>query len=291
MKMFFKEFVERLSAKMACPLPVSGWLEITQRCNLNCKFCFMGKYKNKKPDIPKDKIFKIVKELKECGCIEITLSGGEPLVRKDFLEIYQYVKKEGFLITIYTNGTLLTEKVVNIFYRYPPRILYISLHAGSSEGYKKITGRASAFKDVKRGIELLKKKNIQFRIKTLITRINFDEIDKIIQFCKSIKVKPEIYTYVISPFQKGDYNPEKLVLTSREKEILFKKIPSEYYANIEKTIEEGKLFNPCYHAIITNEGRLLSPFWKYRFWYSKDALKGNMLEMWRQFVSRREVKR
>src|SRR5947209_135784 len=84
-------------------------------------------------------ITRIMDEIQEAGCLELCLTGGEPLARKDFLDIYAYAKQKGFLVTVFTNGTLLTEKITDYWTQYPPAMIEISLHGLTKESFERIT--------------------------------------------------------------------------------------------------------------------------------------------------------
>ena len=91
------------------PLQVS--IEVTRRCPLECLHCYnnlpMGDLDAKQRELTKEEHFRVLDELVEMGCFWILYTGGEIFARKDFLEIYTYAKKKGFLITLFTNGTII----------------------------------------------------------------------------------------------------------------------------------------------------------------------------------------
>ena len=70
----------------------------------------------------------------------LTLTGGDIFTRKDFLDIYLYAKRKGFIIELYTNGALINDKIVEVFSKYPPLLVDISLYGSCEETYKKVTG-------------------------------------------------------------------------------------------------------------------------------------------------------
>ena len=73
------------------------------------------------------------------GCLLITLTGGEVFLRKDFIEIYKYIKLKGMLVTIFTNISLLTDDIINIFKLYPPIKISISLYGTNNTEYDEFT--------------------------------------------------------------------------------------------------------------------------------------------------------
>jgi MoaA/NifB/PqqE/SkfB family radical SAM enzyme len=97
------------------PLQVS--IEVTRRCPLECLHCYnnlpMGDVEARRRELSRDDHFRVLDELVEMGCFWLLYAGGEIFARKDFLEIYTYGKKKGFLITRFTNGTIISEQIAS----------------------------------------------------------------------------------------------------------------------------------------------------------------------------------
>jgi len=80
--------------------------ELTPRCNLNCVHCYLNQHHASK-ELSYEEIIEIIDILYEKEVLFLTFTGGDVFVRKDFLDIYMYAKKKGFIIEIYTNGVLI----------------------------------------------------------------------------------------------------------------------------------------------------------------------------------------
>src|SRR2546427_12764427 len=100
-------------------------------------------------------IVRIMNEIHEAGCLELTLTGGEPLARRDFLDIYTYAKQKGFLVTVFTNGTLLTEKIAAYRLQYPPAMIEISFHGLTEDSFERITQGPGSYKRCLEGIRFI----------------------------------------------------------------------------------------------------------------------------------------
>ena len=74
------------------------------------------------------RVLSVIDEITEAGCLSLLITGGEPLLRHDFSEIYRHAKKSGLLVTVFTNGTLITPAVIELFADLPPQIVEISLY-------------------------------------------------------------------------------------------------------------------------------------------------------------------
>lgn len=231
-------------------------LEITQRCNLNCKFCYLGNELNSAPDIPKEALYEIIDTLEELGCLSIILLGGEPLIRSDFLEIYEYIKRKGIFITILTNGTLIDQKIVKFWKKYPPHNVRVSIYATSSKSYEKIADGKNIFERIISSLDLLKSYQINFSLWSLINKLNYNELPKMVELAKRYNTKLSLRT-IIRRSIRGDNLPEVFSISSKQRARI-KKI-KEFKNEIEG-FEEKRLKNKiCYGCyFISNKMELLS---------------------------------
>ena len=97
-------------------IPVSGSIELTYRCNLRCIHCYLDRRSNLESTIARElttqQIIAIIDQISDAGCLFLLLTGGEPLSRNDFPEIYRHAKKRGMILTVFTNGTLITDTIL-----------------------------------------------------------------------------------------------------------------------------------------------------------------------------------
>ncbi|MCM8798734.1 MAG: radical SAM protein [Candidatus Omnitrophica bacterium] len=152
--------------------PVSAMLELTTRCNLKCQFCYVAEREKKDKDLPEEKIFPIIDQLAEAGCLNLVILGGEPFMRRDFLKIYRYIAGKGIFIEIYSNGTLLNRRIIQGLKEYPFHLLRISLYGASPQTYKELCGNPRGYQRVIEGIKLAKKEGINLRLYTVLNKLN-----------------------------------------------------------------------------------------------------------------------
>ena len=100
--------------------------EITPKCNFNCVHCYLHDH-HCSDELSYGEIVEIIDILYEKEVLFITFTGGDIFTRKDFIDIYMYAKKKGFIIELYTNGALITNKLIEVFKKYPPLLVDISL--------------------------------------------------------------------------------------------------------------------------------------------------------------------
>ena len=92
--------------------------ELTPKCNLNCVHCYLHDHHCSEM-LSYNKIIEIIDILYEKEVLFLTFTGGEIFTRKDFLDIYTYAKKKGFIIELYTNASLITEDIISALSKYP----------------------------------------------------------------------------------------------------------------------------------------------------------------------------
>lgn len=182
----FSEALHRRQEGQRVPVQVS--IEVTRRCPLECLHCYnnlpMGDLEAKRRELSKEEHFRVLDELAEMGCFWLLYTGGEIFARKDFLEIYTYAKKKGFLITLFTNGTIITEAIADYLAEWPPFDIEITLYGRTRETYEALTGIPGSYDRCLRGINLLKQRGLSLKLKTVATSINKHEVVAMQQFAE-----------------------------------------------------------------------------------------------------------
>jgi len=82
---------------------------------------------------------RIGREAVELGAFWCLITGGEPLLRKDFADIYLCLKNKGLLVSVFTNATLLNRDHIELFKKYPPRDIEVSVYGVTPETYESVT--------------------------------------------------------------------------------------------------------------------------------------------------------
>jgi radical SAM protein with 4Fe4S-binding SPASM domain len=171
-------------------VPQQVSIEVTRRCPLECQHCYnnlpMGDQDARSREMTTEEHFKMLDELVEMGCFWLLYTGGEIFARKDFLEIYTYAKKKGFLITLFTNGTLLNEKIADYLVEWPPFAIEITLYGRTKETYEALTQIPGSYERCLRGIELLRARGLPLKLKSVATSINKHEISAMRQFAEEM---------------------------------------------------------------------------------------------------------
>lgn len=205
-------FFQRLFSKKA-RFPLNGHLEFTYRCNLNCIHCYCKGSEDKKRELTTKDWKKIIDEIHKEGCLCLCFTGGDPLIRGDFLDIYSYAKTKGFIITIFSNGQAFTGEIIDYLVKSPPFSIEITLNGITKDTYESVTQIPGSFLKVMETINILKERKLPLIFKTNCLKQNKYEIGKIKAFTDGFLGKPPKDNYhfgydpLICPRLNGDKTP------------------------------------------------------------------------------------
>src|SRR2546423_2222459 len=160
--------------------PLEAAIEVTRRCPLECLHCYnnlpMGDLDARRREMSKEEHFQLLDELAQMGTFWLLYTGGEIFARKDFLEIYTYAKKKGFLITLFTNGTIITQEIADYLEEWPPFAIEITLYGRTRETYEALTAVSGSYDRCLRRIRLLRERGLPLKLKTVATSVNKHEV-------------------------------------------------------------------------------------------------------------------
>lgn len=199
-------FIKHLFAKgTERGTPISGTFELTPRCTLNCKMCYIHRSPNSCEAIEREKStqwwLNLAREARKEGMLLLLLTGGEPLLRSDFEEIYLECRKMGFLVSVNTNGTLIDDKKVKFFAENPPQRLNITLYGTSEETYGNLCGDRTAFKKVIYAIKALKEAGVNIKLNYSINPYNKDDMLKAYDIAKALDLHIQPVSYMFPPLR------------------------------------------------------------------------------------------
>lgn len=184
-------------------IPLSGAFELTSRCPLDCRMCYIHRKENDCEAIKLEKTaawwLKLAEEAKNAGMLMLLLTGGEPLLRKDFDEIYLGAKKMGLLVSVNTNGLPIDDARVKFFTENPPQKLNISLYGASEETYRELCGNGKAYEKVFTAVRKLKQAGVDVKINYTVTQYNSHDAKKIYDFTKELGIPVQTVTYMFPP--------------------------------------------------------------------------------------------
>lgn len=171
-------------ASMPPRVPVDGTFELTVRCNLHCKMCLFRHADRENRTLAEQELtagewISLARQARDAGMLSLLVTGGEPLLRPDFREIWEGIYPLGFLTTLYTNATLVTPAVLDTLRKYPPHRIGVTVYGASADTYRAVCGDPNAFRQAIDGIRLLQTLPSILEFRTTIIRDNYRDADAI----------------------------------------------------------------------------------------------------------------
>lgn len=242
--------------------PILGHFELTARCNLDCKMCYVHTQDNAaalRRELSTEQWMRIFDEACACNMLYATLSGGECLLRKDFKELYLHLWNKKIMITVMSNGTLLNDDYVEFFKAYPPDMVQISLYGSNEEGYHCVTGH-SGFNRTIAAISALDEAGIDVRVAVTASKYMLDDYINTLKLCQDMGIYVSMLDLNLAhnreDDQKDDYfltDDERFMLMKQREELSTVLVP------LENTPEPfGCMNEPAARGMTCNAGNCLA---------------------------------
>jgi MoaA/NifB/PqqE/SkfB family radical SAM enzyme len=215
-------------------IPLSFDIEVTARCNNNCRHCYINLPPGDKAalhdELTLDEISHIADQAVSLGTLWCLITGGEPLIREDFFDLYRLLKKKGLLVSVFTNACLVTEKHIKLFRDYPPRDIEITVYGATEKTYERVTRISGSYAAFRRGLDQLLEGGIKFDLKTMALRSNVHELPTIARFCRE---RTENF-FRFDPILQLRFDGNE----TRNREIRIERLSAEEIIGIEKADPE-----------------------------------------------------
>lgn len=199
--------------------PLAGEFELTDRCNLSCVHCFInqpaGCLQAHQIELTTSQVKDILDQIAAAGCLHLLLTGGEPLLRPDFSEIYLYARRKGTLIMLFTNGTMLTPAIIEVLKESPPILVEVSMYGATQETYEAVTRLPGSFDRFMQGLELLKASGLPFATKSVLLTVNKHELPLMQKLAEDMDLRFR-YDGSIFPRINGSEDPFQYRLSIEE---------------------------------------------------------------------------
>lgn len=274
--------------------PFSAGIELLPECNFRCIHCYAASERcNGSVSMTTKQIYSIIDTLVDHNCMELYFTGGECLSHKDFFDIYKYVKRKGVLVSVLTNGSLISQKHIDLWLEYPPELVSISLYGATPETYERITRNPKGYQQVMNAISLLQKNSIHFELKIIGMKQNYDDILTMRKFIRDCGQINSILAWDIRPMNDGDCGPidcrvspeesMKIELQDSERKAFLDRLAFDKTRNQKTERQRGGYLYPCaagfQFVFITHDGHMQSCVKAVEPRY--DLLNGNFDEGWK----------
>jgi len=186
--------------------PACASLDLTSRCNLQCRHCFLRYEGVNRNDKSTTDVVKVLDLLKDWGVLFLVLTGGDPLARPDFKPIWRAAKQNGFFLTLFSNGTLLTDDLMDFLADQPPRRLELTAYGHTETVYETVTGIPGSYRRFRMAVDGLLQRGILVRLKSMVLRSNAGELEAMREWAVGLGCDFR-YDAVIHPCLDGDIQP------------------------------------------------------------------------------------
>ena len=251
------------------PFTPAGPFEIvwnfTYQCNLRCKHCYENAGGKKRAELSTDEakqVLDMLSKIAGIGLPALSLSGGEPLARKDFFELAAYARKRIGYVSIASNGTLITRDNAKKIKDAGVEYVEISVDGATPQVHDDFRGIPGAFERTMKGVKNCLEEGLDTCIATVLHRDNMAELDKIIGVAKQLDVRLMHFNYIPTGRAKAhvelDLTPDERlhVLETIGKEIigLYLRAKEEELKHGNSNVKVDRFFSTCpQYASVTKE--------------------------------------
>lgn len=199
--------------------------EMTYRCNEKCSHCYLdvfAPHASVPGELSTEECFRLLDEMADLGVLNLTLSGGEIFVRRDFFEIAEYARAKKFLLRLFTNGIMIKPEIADRIAALHPYAMEVSLYSINPVVHDQITRLNRSWELTTRAIRLLRERNLRVVIKTPVMRENVHELDELKTLADDLGAQFR-YDITVTPKDTGSLEPLKHRVNYHELVSLFRK--------------------------------------------------------------------
>ena len=196
-------------------IPLGGTFELLPLCNMHCEMCYI-RMNQAEINAAGERLrtveewLQIAEQMKQRGTLFLLLTGGEPFLYPGFSELYRGLKKMGMILTINTNGTLITEEIAQLLGEDKPRRVNITLYGASNETYEKICHTPHGFDQTIRGIRLLQQQGVDVKLNGTLVPENQHELEQLYRIAAELGLylKVDSYLFPLQQRSRKKFNPQ-----------------------------------------------------------------------------------
>ncbi|MEE9191232.1 MAG: heme b synthase [Candidatus Aerophobetes bacterium] len=195
--------------------------EVTRRCNLACLHCRASAESNPSPDeLTGEEWMRVIDQIASLGTPILILTGGEPILRKDIYEIAEHAASKGLRVVLSSNGVNINRESTRKMKNAGIKRLAISLDGATPKTHDHFRGVKGAFKEAVKGIKEAKEADLDFQINTTITRLNLEEVPKILDLAARLGAVA-YHPFLLVPVGRGSQLRSQEISAEEYEEVLW----------------------------------------------------------------------
>ncbi|QKF82791.1 radical SAM/SPASM domain-containing protein [Halarcobacter ebronensis] len=270
------------------PQLTSLHIEITSKCNERCIHCYIP-HENKINNIDSDLFYNILNQSREMNLLHITISGGEPMLHKDFCNFLKECRKNNFSVSVLSNLTLLNEKILKEMKSNPLLGVQVSLYSMNPNIHDEITQMKGSFEKTKNAILKLVENDIPLKISCPILKENKNCHNNVVKWAKKNNISVGNDYLILAKYNHSCENLKHRLSIDDVNEIIENIVEndSEYVIEIEKEAEKKKnisendfVCSVCHSSICISENGNVYPCAGWQDYSVGNILNASLKNIW-----------
>ncbi|MBN1663787.1 MAG: radical SAM protein [Deltaproteobacteria bacterium] len=236
--MSFDIFAKKDIHRSFLRLPRYGWFDLTYRCNNNCRHCWVrlpASSHEKGKELSSDEIYRVADEARQMGCNEWSISGGEPMLRPDFPEIFDYLTRKVVSYSLNTNGYFINPATARLLVRKGRKM--VALYGADAKVHDMITRRPGSFAGFLRGCAYLKEAGAGFTVQIVPMRDNYHQLNAMFELAASLSPSYRIGASFL--YLSAQRNP------NRNREIIRQRLTAREVVDMDPAIPRPEDLKDC----------------------------------------------
>lgn len=190
-------------------IPMQAFIELSWKCNELCKHCYLsveGRRQGSPGDHTTEQVKSLLDQLADAGCLYVVFTGGEVLLRRDFFDIVEHARRRRFAVVVFTNGTLVSDRVADRFAALDVAEVDISVYSHLPDTHDWVTNVPGSFAMTVSGIRRLRARGVKVKMKVPVMKVNLDHIDGLRALAESLGAEIK-FDPIIVPMNTGSEVP------------------------------------------------------------------------------------
>lgn len=270
------------------PQLTSLHIEVTGKCNEKCIHCYIP-HDLKLRNIDSDLFYEILKQAKDLNVLHVTLSGGEPMLHKDFCGFLKKCREYNFSVSVLTNLTLLDDIVFEEMRKNKLLSVQVSLYSMQSDIHNGITKMNGSLDKTKKAILKLLENDVPVQISCPIMKQNKEHYKDVLKWAKGNLIKVSSDYEIIAEYNNSRDNLNCRLSLSEIKDILNEKLleDSDYLYSLSNNIEnnrnakkDDRICSVCYSSICISENGKVYPCPGWQGYVIGDIKERTIKDIW-----------